>query len=93
MVKAAERVSKRNNQRAARKGEVMTKLKERPIEEIEKTEVEAKVIEEENETLESTSLELASSAQRTLVLVFSQIVAIVALMVGWSILRNRRDHD
>ena len=71
----------------------MTKLKERPIEEIEKTEVEAKVIEEENETLESTSLELASSAQRTLVLVFSQIVAIVALMVGWSILRNRRDHD
>ena len=71
----------------------MTKLKERPTEVIEKTEVEAKVIEEEFETLEPTSLELASSAQRTLVLVFSQIVAIVALMVGWSILRNRRDHD
>lgn len=71
----------------------MTKLKERPIEEIEKTEVEAKVIEEENETLEPSSLELASSAQRTLVLVFSQIVALVALVVGWSILRNRRNHD
>ena len=71
----------------------MTKLKERPTEVIEKTEVEAKVIEEEFETLEPTSLELASSAQRTLVLVFSQIVAILALMVGWSILRNRRDHD
>ena len=71
----------------------MTKLKERPIEEIEKTEVEAKVIEEENETLEPSSLDLDSSAQRTLVLVFSQIVAIVALLVGWSILRNRRDHD
>ena len=71
----------------------MTKLKERPTEVIEKTEVEAKVIEEEFETLEPTSLELASSAQRTLVLVFSQIVAIVALIVGWSILRNRRDHD
>ena len=71
----------------------MTKLKERPIEEIENTEVEAKVIEEENETLEPSSLELASSAQRTLVLVFSQIVALVALVVGWSILRNRRNHD
>lgn len=71
----------------------MTKLKERPTEVIEKTEVEAKGIDEAIETLEPSSLDLGSSAQRTLVLVFSQIVAIVALIVGWSILRNRRDHD
>lgn len=71
----------------------MPKLKERPEEVIADAEPVMEELTDEpiEEPIEPpTDLEPATSSQHTAVIVLSEIVAFVALIIGWSYFRSRR---